>query len=1463
MSNQSRFLLLLSLLLLLVGCGGESPPSLTESTSQTAAALTESRRVTFTLPAGVEFAQVALGANGSLKIDDRAQVLTPTGFALSTNAGTAVGAASTYGTDTKVGSITSNPAVALRDRTRVTGAVVSGKTVTPGNSVVVTGTTTQNAVLTPVQQLSWNVVLQLGTQDVTVAGGTSRTLTPGAYRNVVDSVNGALTLNGAGVYSFDTLDLQPGSTLTLNAGTGAITIYVRNSLVYRGTVTGAPAENVMLVYLASTPVFLESTFNGTLIAPNASMRLATGNSTHSGAVLARDVELDPGAKFTGRPFSKWSQVPLNVIPTFNCVDHRSFDGKYAAVLGYYNPNAQAVAVAAGPDNTVDPAPGDRGQPTTFLPGRFGNELSIDFGAAPSLTWTLQGTPLTVARTATACPSSTTVSLLADATVSEATPKANFGADTRLNVGPGVHALVRFDRDAVKKALGNGRYVARATLEFTKTAGTQPALEAFMMASSKWTEAGATWNCAVDVDTSGTGETCAAGTRWKVARGEYHEAAEIPPWRKRGSGRNVSGAWGGGKVSFDVTRDVQQMLGVEGFRRGASWVVALALGDGTSTTQFGSKEAVTGKPRLLLELTSVGDTSVGGRGVLTFKVDPTLLPRAAQAQPLPDGTPRPWVGFEDAAGRHSDFVDQELVAHVSTAAEATAIANRWGGTVTRLVPPPATDPGLKTMATIRVDATRGNTLALAGRLRGIDSRPGGVHRLTTATGLGTLAIAAEEGLAGSGVQLNWLAEPTLPPTAQAWVSRTIVEGAPFSPFPRPFPDAPIPGSNPFQWAGFSSCNRVPSPIHPGEFVCSTLFPGGESIWQHFAVADAWRALALTGKLLPGSVKVGIADLGWSLSADPDYPKNFVNDVLNPSHSNVQALHPWHGDIVVRAGFGVPGNAFGGAGPGGPVADLELLSLYVDESSKMEEGIRYLRGQGNRAVNVSATYTVLDVGTLFVGIDTSGQWSNVPLFASAGNNGIDVDYEDCVWGICHEVESIEPCENDGVLCIGGLGYNSEARYNGGIVDGALLASAFGSDGSVDYAGPWYPHVSVGANAQPVSPLVPEFAVKPGGTSSASPYMAGIAALIAAADPARSDDDMRVCLAAGATRVPFGLTGDGSETRLPDALKSVTCMALGSCIEPATFANILSFSHCDPGGNFPPALKINFPENGATIGRGTLVSVNATATDYENGNLFVSWTSDKDGPRGTTFSDTTGLLSFNTLGAHTLTASISDGTTTVQASVTINVVAAPPTVTIVHPVDGAHVPQGVPVRFSATVSAAGLGIAAPSPTAFVWNGAGTSSGPDFSGLNGSTINPVFSVPGVHLVSVTFTDVYGEATTDEVQIVVDDSASTPATEIVLPAPDSGGTIILEAGVAATLLAQSNFSVTQYTWVVRINGSIVATLFGNNLAWDPDTVTNLSCHAKPATLELTAADATTGLSATDAVAVWIFPPGLGGTCTP
>jgi hypothetical protein len=68
------------------------------------------------------------------------------------------------------------------------------------------------------------------------------------------------------------------------------------------------------------------------------------------------------------------------------------DGSFTLLIGYYNRNSkEALDIAVGPNNRIEPGPVDQGQPTYFEPGRqwgvFVIKVPKDFGTK-AITWTI-------------------------------------------------------------------------------------------------------------------------------------------------------------------------------------------------------------------------------------------------------------------------------------------------------------------------------------------------------------------------------------------------------------------------------------------------------------------------------------------------------------------------------------------------------------------------------------------------------------------------------------------------------------------------------------------------------------------------------------------------------------------------------------------------------------------------------------------------------------------------------------------------------------------------------------------------------------------------------------------------------------------------------------------------------------------------------------------------------------------
>jgi len=95
---------------------------------------------------------------------------------------------------------------------------------------------------------------------------------------------------------------------------------------------------------------------------------------------------------------------------------------------------------------------------------------------------------------------------------------------------------------------------------------------------------------------------------------------------------------------------------------------------------------------------------------------------------------------------------------------------------------------------------------------------------------------------------------------------------------------------------------------------------------------------------------------------------------------------------------------------------------------------------------------------------------------------------------------------------------------------------------------------------------------------------------------------------------------------------------------------------GSNTPPTVSITAPADGTSINEGDEVTLTATASDAEDGDLTTSitWTSDLDGSLGTGGTIATSTLS---LGTHVITAEVQDSETAVgQDQISLTVLQAP---------------------------------------------------------------------------------------------------------------------------------------------------------------------------------------------------------------
>jgi hypothetical protein len=209
------------------------------------------------------------------------------------------------------------------------------------------------------------------------------------------------------------------------------------------------------------------------------------------------------------------------------------------------------------------------------------------------------------------------------------------------------------------------------------------------------------------------------------------------------------------------------------------------------------------------------------GELAVLVDPALEPARAQLPSYPDGEPRPVARFVDERGQGADFVADELIVTASDPAALDALLARTGGhIVDAMYPGQYQLAGVAPTYLVRVDPARADTGRLLEDLRALDARPRGQHRVSSAAGLGLVALGAREAAAsGLSVGINWL------PESQGFVDRALTDG----------PAAKDKDGNPLTWS-----------YTPNAFT-----------WPHFArgsvqdigVAEAWGGGAGAAKLGP--------------------------------------------------------------------------------------------------------------------------------------------------------------------------------------------------------------------------------------------------------------------------------------------------------------------------------------------------------------------------------------------------------------------------------------------------------------------------------------------------------------------------------------------------------------------------------------------------------------------------------------
>jgi hypothetical protein len=273
------------------------------------------------LPHGYGPGDLALLAGGTLRLADRVRVASSVdGSTTIAN----VGSGSTeLGVESHTDTVLSLPGVQISEAGVVAGELRHVGAVTPQS----TASIAKDVPLTtlPTRPFSVDVPAAPAGSHSGVSvepDGLYGPLAPGAYPYLRVSSRASLTLT-SGSYSFDELALEPESRILFDDAAGPIYVRVLRSLTLRGELgaVGAPDPRLLWLFDGEGSVPVEAPLRGSLFAPRASVKLATLHGSapeHRGAVLARDIQVDPDVRFVHVGF-RWLSTQVQVTPQSACL----------------------------------------------------------------------------------------------------------------------------------------------------------------------------------------------------------------------------------------------------------------------------------------------------------------------------------------------------------------------------------------------------------------------------------------------------------------------------------------------------------------------------------------------------------------------------------------------------------------------------------------------------------------------------------------------------------------------------------------------------------------------------------------------------------------------------------------------------------------------------------------------------------------------------------------------------------------------------------------------------------------------------------------------------------------------------------------------------------------------------------------------------------------------------------------
>ena len=286
---------------------------------------------------------------------------------------------------------------------------------------------------------NWNTV-----RDLTLNGGAPDVAAPAGTYGSFNINGGALILgtpndSSPDVYNFQNLTFTGSSRLKI---VGPVVVTVRNGINVNSVLGSSQNQAWLRLNISNGGLNVSNNglVYGAVRAPNGSVNV---NGTIWGSVQADHLTVNNGGVIklgaivqptpvptplpTATPIPTATPAPLptatpaptavpvptptgaplaTVTPILECVENLG-NGQYRARFGTNVSGSTAqiipVGTATGNENKFSPAPIDRDQPTSFLPGRTVNSFQVNFGGATTLTWTLRGQSVTASANSNGCP----------------------------------------------------------------------------------------------------------------------------------------------------------------------------------------------------------------------------------------------------------------------------------------------------------------------------------------------------------------------------------------------------------------------------------------------------------------------------------------------------------------------------------------------------------------------------------------------------------------------------------------------------------------------------------------------------------------------------------------------------------------------------------------------------------------------------------------------------------------------------------------------------------------------------------------------------------------------------------------------------------------------------------------------------------------------------------------------------